>query len=200
MSIIGEYDSATVHPNGCGGVEMGGLMFLNSGGATATNLSEFDVYSFPLEGYSASNPPNTPAPAVLYSDDQGDRDAHGMFATRRGRYLWALDRRQNKAEVIDLASLKRVGTVDLTSPDTVDPSPDISDVSPSGRIAFTALRGPNPLSGDPHASTGSTPGLGVIQLDRGGRTGTLRSIVRVSNRDAAGVERADPHGLQVRFK
>ncbi len=62
MAIVAEYDAAAVHGNGCGGVQVGEAMFLNSGGGTATNLSEFDVYRFPISGYDAFNPPNTPAP------------------------------------------------------------------------------------------------------------------------------------------
>jgi hypothetical protein len=68
-------------------------MYINSGGGTATNLSEFDVYRFPLEGYSSTNPPNTPAPKLLFTDDERNRDSHGSFTTKFGRYLWVMDRR-----------------------------------------------------------------------------------------------------------
>ena len=57
LAILGEYDLTTVHGNGCGGLEVRGSMYLNSGGGTATNLSEFDVYQFSLTGYTAANPP-----------------------------------------------------------------------------------------------------------------------------------------------
>jgi hypothetical protein len=40
---------------------------------------------------------------------------------------------------------------------------------------FVSLRGSLPLTGDPHVSTGSTPGV-----------------------DAGGIDRADPHALRVR--
>jgi hypothetical protein len=52
--IIGEYDRTTVHANGFGGAEAAGIMFVNSGGGTPTNHDEFDVYAFPLSGYSAA--------------------------------------------------------------------------------------------------------------------------------------------------
>ena len=42
MTIVGEYDTQTVHGNGCGGAEAAGGMFIDSGGGTAANLSEFD--------------------------------------------------------------------------------------------------------------------------------------------------------------
>jgi hypothetical protein len=80
------------------------------------------------------------------------------------------------------------------------PTPDLADISPSGHRIFVSLRGPNPLSGSPHAATGSTPGLGVIQVEQGGKVGALKSVVEVSNVDAAGVERADCHGIRVRLK
>jgi hypothetical protein len=81
-----------------------------------------------------------------------------------------------------------------------DPSLDLADISPSGNFVFVSLRGPNPLSGDPHSSTGITPGVGVVQLEQGGRTGSMKTIVRISNRDANRVERADAHGIRVRLK
>ena len=79
-----------------------------------------------------------------------------------------------------------------------DPSPDLLDVSPGGDRVYVSLRGSLPLSGDPHASTGSTPGVGVIKVKSGGRSGELRAIARISNVDAGGFERADPHALRVR--
>jgi hypothetical protein len=106
----------------------------------------------------------------------------------------------NNAEVFDVASGERVNTVNLLSGMSDDPSLDLADLSPSGNFAFVSLRGPNPLSGDPHASTGSTPGVGVIQLEQGGRTGFMKTVVRVSNRDANHVQRADVHGIRVRLK
>jgi hypothetical protein len=53
MSIVAEYDNATVHPNGCGGVEAPGKMYINSGGGTPANPLESDLYAFPLSGFSA---------------------------------------------------------------------------------------------------------------------------------------------------
>jgi hypothetical protein len=65
---------------------------------------------------------------------------------------------------------------------------------------FFATRGPNPLSGDPHASTGDLPGMAVIQVEQGGKHGVYKGNVRISNVDASNVERADGHGLRVRRK
>lgn len=203
MAIVGEYDNSMVHGNGCGGVQVGARMYMNSGGGTASNLSEFDVYEFPLVGYGSGNPPNTPAPSLLFSDDgmtEHPRDSHGAVASKKGRYLWVSDRSMNVAEVFDLRMGKHVNTVPLSGAGTDDATPDLIDISPSGSHLFFALRGPNPLSGDPHVATGSTPGLGVVKLDQGGRSGSLRTVVRISNIDNMGVERADAHGIRVRRK
>ena len=198
MAIVGEYDRATVAGNGCGGAEAGGRMFLNSGGGTVANLEGFDVYRFPLSGYAATNAPNTPAPGLLLSIAEEHRDSHGMAVTNGERYVWAFDRAANVAEVFEVASGARVTTVSLAGVVSADPTPDLADVDPSGNRLFVSLRGPAPLSGDPHVATGSTPGIGIVQVEAGGRAGALKAVVPISNRDAAGAERADPHGIRVR--
>jgi DNA-binding beta-propeller fold protein YncE len=201
MAIVGEYDKNHIAPNGCGVVEAKGRVFLNAGGGTPTNLDEFSVYRLPMTGYSALNPPNTPAPELLFADVTAEhRDAHGPVATSHEKYVWIFDRAGNVAEVFDAATGLRINTVGLLSNDSADPTPDLGVLSPSGNRIFVSLRGPNPLSGDPHASTGSTPGLGVIQVDEGGRDGRVKAIARITNPDAAGVERADAHGIALRRK
>ena len=205
IEILAEYDTTTVHPNGFGGIQANGRIYINSGaGGAATNASEFDIYRFPLSGYAASNPPNTPAPMVVYSDDtvppEHERDAHGLAVTRDSRYVWVLDRARRVAEVFDTSSDTHVNTVELAHHSSEHPTPDLADISPSGDRIFVSLRGPNPLSGSPHAATGSTPGVGVIRIDQEGKGGELESVVAISNVDSAGVERADCHGIRVRLK
>lgn len=205
MKIVAEYDRTTVHANGFAGVEVNGHMYINSGaGGAASNPSEFDLYRFPLSAIVAGNPPNAPASSVVFSDDTvppaHERDSHGLVATKQNRYIWVFDRAANVAEVFDTSSDSRVSTIDLVHPSAEHPTPDLADISPSGNRIFVSLRGPNPLSGSPHAATGSTPGLGVIQLTQGGKVGELKSVVPISNIDAAGVERADSHGIRVRRK
>lgn len=178
---------------------------MNSGaGGAASNPSEFDLYRFPLSGISGASPPNSPAPAVVFSDDTvppaHERDSHGLVATKHNRYIWLFDRAMGVAEVFDTSSDSHVTTIELVHPSAEHPTPDLADISPSGNRIFVSLRGPNPLSGSPHAATGSTPGLGVIQLRQGGRVGELKSVVPISNIDSAGVERADSHGIRVRWK
>jgi hypothetical protein len=121
MTIVGAYDKTTVRGNGCGGAEVGGYMYLNSGGSPVNvsgadphhdALYGFDVYRFPLTGYSAGNPANIPAPEVLFSKD-GAADSHGVASAGNGRYLWVMDRHNDVAEILDLQSGERVHTVDF---------------------------------------------------------------------------------------
>jgi hypothetical protein len=138
---------------------------------------------------------------VIFSDDATpDRDSHGMVVTRHGRYLWVADRNANLIETFDVRTGAHVGTIPLVSALAADPAPDLGAVSPSGNRVFFSTRGPNPLSGDPHASTGSNPGLLVIQVTNAGRSGEVKALAPISNIDAGGVERADGHGLAVRLK
>lgn len=203
MQIVAEYDKATVKGNGCGGVEAAGGMYLNSGGRPGRlehlSMYAFDVYRFPLRGYAATNAPNTPAPTVVFTAD-GEHDSHGIAPVAGERFLWVMDRHANVAEVLSTAQGRRVNTVRLAGALSSDPAPDLVDVAPDGRHLFVALRGPTPLSGDPHVATGSTPGLGVIEVAADGQNGNLKAIVRLSNVDDQGVEKADPHAVRVRRK
>jgi hypothetical protein len=209
MSIVGEYDKATVRGNGCGGIEAGGHMYINSGGSPVNvsagnphhqDLYGFDVYRFPLSGFAAANPPNTPEPAVLLSKT-GMSDSHGVAAAARdGRYLWVFDRHANVAEIIDVRSGRWVNTVPLRGDVSDDPAPDLADRSPDGQRVFVALRGSVPLSGDPHNATGTTPGLGIIQITQGGRHGKLAAVVPLTNPSQQPGQSPDAHGLRVRLR
>jgi DNA-binding beta-propeller fold protein YncE len=202
MQIVAEYDASLILGNGCGGAEVGGHMYINSGaGMQATNPSRFEVYQFPLHGYTAANAVNTPAPTVVFSDagHGHERDSHGMVATKGGRYLWVLDRALNLTEVLDARTGAHLNTVSLESGSVPGLTPDLAGISPSGNRIYVSLRGPNPLSGSAHVATGSTPGLAVIQVQESGRRGALKTVVPISN-VADGLERADAHGIAVRHK
>ena len=198
MQIVAEYDKATVHPNGCLGAEVPGKMYIDSGGGTATNVFEADLYAFPVSGFSPLNPPNTPAPKVVFSDDVDGADTHGATLTKHRRYLWVADRGRNFHFVVDTKTDELVNRVPLTPGPSADPTPDLLVTSPNGSHVFMSLRGPNPLTADPHVSTGATPGVGVMKVLAGGSNGTFESIAPVTNVDAAGVERADVHALALR--
>ncbi len=201
MEIVGEYDMTAVKGNGCGGTQVGGHMYINSGGRPGAlahlQMFGFDVYRLPATGYAHGNRPNQPAAELVFSA-AGEHDSHGMVATRGERNIWVMDRHANTAEIISTSRNQRVNTVQLHGALSTDPAPDLVDAAPSGDWLFVALRGPTPLSGDPHIATGSTPGLGIIQVDRQGESGSLVAILRVTNVDASGVERADPHAVRVR--
>lgn len=202
MTIVAEYDKATVHPNGCLGAETAGKMYIDSGGGTPSNLYEADLYAFRLSEFSATTPapPNTPAPAVVFSDDVENADTHGAALTQHGRYLWVADRGRNFIFVVDTFGDLVINHINLAGAVSDDPTPDLLFPSPEGTRVYMSLRGPNPLTADPHVSTGTTPGVGVVKVKRGGADGDFLGIARVSNADAAGVERADVHAMAVRLK
>jgi DNA-binding beta-propeller fold protein YncE len=200
MQIVAEYDLATVHPNGCLGTQVGDRMYVDSGGGTPVNLYEADLYSFPVTGFSASNPPNVPAPAVVFSEDVEHADTHGATVMKHDRYLWVADRGRNFLFVMDTETDQLVNRISLASDLSDDPTPDIMATSPNGSHVFVSLRGPNPLTADPHVSTGSTPGVGVLKVLDGGRNAAFESIAPITNVDAMGIERADIHGMSIRRK
>jgi DNA-binding beta-propeller fold protein YncE len=200
MQIVAEYDIDTVHPNGCLGVQVGDKMYVDSGGGTATHLFGADVYAFPVTGFSPLNPPNVPAPKVVLSDMSEDADAHGATLTKHQRYLWVANRGQNFIWAIDTRTDEVANEIQLEGQVSDDPTPDLLATSPNGSHIFMSLRGPVPLTADPHVSTGSTPGVGVIKVQRNGRGGTFEALAPVSNIDSGGVERADVHALTIRRK
>jgi DNA-binding beta-propeller fold protein YncE len=203
MAIVAEYDRTAVHPNGCGGVELDGKMYVNSGGGTAANPLESDLYVFPLSGYSTSpNPRNTPAPDLVFSHDgRGFVDSHGATLTGNGRFLWVADRAANLIVVVDTATDQVVNELTLVGEVSGDPAPDLLAIAPAGNRVFASLRGPNPLTGNVpgvNNAVGSTPGVGVIRVQRNGMAGTFHAVAPISH-VVGGVERADPHGLAVRL-
>ena len=200
MQIVGEYDAATVHGNGCLGAEVPGKMYIDSGGGTAANLFQADLYAFPTDGYSSSNPANTPAPTLVFSDPSEEADAHGAALTKHGKYLWIADRGRNFIWAVDTTTDQIVNEILLEGNVSADPTPDLLAVSPNGSHAFMSLRGPVPLTADPHVSTGSTPGVGILKVTEGGRNGVFEAVAPVSNIDAGGVERADVHAMTIRIK
>jgi hypothetical protein len=209
MTIVAEYDRSTVRGNGCGGIQVDGHMYINSGGSPVNvsgtdphhpDLYGFDVYRFALSGLSRAHAPNTPAPTVLLSKT-GMSDSHGTaVAGWRQRYLWVLDRHANVAEIIDVRSGRWVNTVQLAGAMSADPAPDLAANSPDGDRLFVSLRGSVPLSGDPHNATGTTPGLGVIHVSRSGKSGRLAAIVPLVNPWQQPKQSPDPHGLRVRLR
>ena len=213
MRIISEYDRDTVHPNGCGGLDTRGKMYLNAGGGDAANPTEFDVYSFQLSAFPATGftPVNTPAPRRIVSKDTGDHDAHGMLLTRDG-YLWVADRFANTIDVIDTVTDTVVNTFSLEGSVSADPAPDLMGLYSLADYAFVTLRGPCPLTANApgvNNAVGATPGVGLISIDDLGLRGRLQGVARINNGDTTVVScapaaapasnnRADVHGIAVR--
>ena len=110
MKIVAEYDRTTIR-TGCGG-QIGDKMYVNSGGGTAANLSEFDVYAFdvvrvrnatgtrPVPRFRA--PICRPRSSLSPQDDRDPTDSHGAVLTGNGRYLWVADRLGRPDRGLDL--------------------------------------------------------------------------------------------------
>ena len=167
------------------------------------------------------------------------RDGHGMIATIDNKYVHVVDRIQNTMDVFSTATLKSVGKYSLTTADgkmggtgkgaceavsvkdassvsdgvalpTNDPAPDLMGVTPDGRYIVVALRGAKPVTVN-HGGQGSCPGVGLIELTDGGKSGKLSGVLRSTNTtdDAVppkfsgganynGTEASDIHGAWVR--
>lgn len=218
--IVAEYDNSTVHPNGFGGMQKSIItdsrIYLNSG-AGGTNVAEADLYSFPLAAFPtapAFNPPNTPTPTVVFSFDTDGHDSHGMLLNRkqRQRFVWVADRPANTIEVADTTTDTHVNTFSLVNAHSADPAPELFELAPNGAHAFVTLRGPCPLTGNiagVNNAVGATPGVGVLRVRKGGRTGALVGIAPINNVDGlivscapagapASNNRGDVHGVAMR--
>jgi len=204
MSIVAEYDAVQIPRDGCGFVEAKGWVYGNGGGGNAANLDGWFLYRVPVGGrdiYNPSRGPGLPEAEEIDHDERSQRDAHGVAKTHGGKYVWFFDRLANVVEIFRADDGIYKQTVNIANPNlSVDPTPDLVGESPDGRFVYASLRGPNPLSGDPHASLGTTPGLMVIEVMNDGRDLAVRGIARISNVDAGGVQRADGHGIRVRRK
>ncbi|CAB9515623.1 expressed unknown protein [Seminavis robusta] len=132
------------------------------------------------------------------------RDAHDLAGTIDNKYVHVVDRVQNVIEVMDAMTNERVGTYDLTTATGVagdgtvgpcnvasvtdggdefpinDPAPDFIDATPDGKYMILSLRGPAPVSAG-HAAQGSCPGVGVVELLEGGKSGKMVGVLRSTN-------------------
>ena len=193
MRVVATLDNNQVHPAGCGGVEVGGSMYINSGGGWPIAPLSYDVYALDM-----SNLPKSVSAKLLSQRDTRFADSHGMGAV--GRYLWSVDRAGNNIEIIDTLSNLSVGSVDLVTEQNNDPAPDLMDVAPDGEYVFVGLRGPTPLTGNDKGvnnAKGTVPGVGVIHVDAGGKVGHYKGQATITNMKD-GKETADTHGIAVR--
>jgi len=193
MKAVAMLDNNQIHPAGCGGVQVGDTMYINSGGGWPVAPLSYDVYALDISGL----PAKVSAKLVSQRDDKF-ADSHGMIGV--GRYVWSADRAGNNVEIIDTLSNFSVGSIDLVTEANQDPAPDLMDIAPDGQYVFIGLRGPNPLTGNDkvaHNAKGTIPGVGVIHVDAGGKVGHYKGQAVITNKKDD-KETADTHGLAVR--
>jgi len=94
-----------------------------------------------------------------------------------------------------------VSTVNFTTSGVSDdPTLDLGIASPLGNRIYVALRGPKPQTGA-HAAVGKTPGLGIIGLTQGGKSGSLTHVLRTNlSNPVDNSEESDPHAAFLRLK
>ncbi len=193
LKVVATMDNTQIHPAGCGGIQSGGTMYINSGGGWPIAPLSYDIYALDI-----SNLPTSISAKLVSQRDDKFADSHGMASV--GRYVWSVDRAGNNIEIIDTLSNLSVSSVDLVTSANADPAPDLLDVAPDGQYVFVGLRGPNPLTGNDknvNNAKGTIPGVGVIQVDAGGKIGHYKGQATITNRKD-GKETADPHGIAVR--
>ncbi|HEX5645639.1 MAG TPA: hypothetical protein VFX56_01600 [Nitrospira sp.] len=193
MKVVATLDNNQIHPAGCGGIESGGTMYINSGGGWPVAPLSYDVYALDI-----SNLPKSISVKLVSQRDDQFADSHGMASV--GRYVWNADRAGNNVEIIDTLSNLSVGAINLTTSANADPAPDLMDMAPDGQYVFVTLRGQSPLTGndkDAHNAKGTIPGVGVIHVDAEGRVGHYKGQVAITNMKE-GKETADAHGIAVR--
>jgi hypothetical protein len=182
-----------VHPAGCGGIQVGETIYINSGGGWPVAPLSYDVYALDL-----STLPKSVSAKLVSQRDEKFADSHGMAGM--GRYLWSVDRAGNNVEIIDTLSNLSVSSVELVTEANNDPAPDLMDNAPDGQYVFVGLRGPNPLTGNDKSvnnAKGTIPGIGVIHVDGGGKVGHYKGQTAITNMKE-GKETADVHGIAVR--
>ncbi len=199
MKVVATLSNTQIHPAGCGGVQVGDTLYINSGGGwPATKFPHSASLSYDIYALTLSGLPNSVTAKLLSSRDTKFADAHGMVAV--GRYLWNADRAGNNIEIFDTVTDLSVGSVEMAGRVSKDPAPDLIDAAPDGSAVFAATRGSSPLTGNDKSvnnAKGSTPGIAVITVTEGGKGGQFIGVARVSN-IKNGRETADPHGIAVR--
>jgi DNA-binding beta-propeller fold protein YncE len=166
-----------IDPAGCGTVRSadGKRMYANSGSAAG---GKFYVFDSAKDTLTTSNG----------LADTG-RDAHGVVLA--GQHVWVANRMDDSVAVLN-ADGKIVGKIE-----GVGDAPDLMDRSPAGDRVFGTLRGPKPATGT-HDIAGKTPGITVLAVKEGGKTGTREFIIPIGDQSLESP--SDPHGIAVRKK
>lgn len=193
MNLVATLNNNQVHPAGCGGIQVGDTMYINSGGGWPVAPLSYDVYALDM-----SNLPKSVSARLVSQRDDKFADSHGMAGV--GRYVWSADRAGNNVEIIDTLSNLSVGSVELVTEANKRPAPDLMDNAPDGQYVFVGLRGPAPLTGNDKTvnnAKGTIPGVGVIHVDGEGKVGHYKGQAAITNMKD-GKETADTHGIAVR--
>lgn len=157
------------------------------------------------------------------------RDSHGATPTVDGKYVHTVDRIQGEGYVFNTRnneggftySLRTDGKGNPSACEAYsvrddenlpsnDPAPDLTESTPDGKYVAIAFRGPVPVSVS-HSAQGSCPGVGIVALKQGGKSGELVTVLRTTNTisdnvesitipggvDYVGAERSDVHDTTV---
>ena len=116
-------------------------------------------------------------------------DAHGIRLTPDGSQYWMVNRGSSDGLVVDASDRSEVRqlTTGLEAPDILDFAPDSSRV-------YVSQRGPHPVTGAPHAATGTEPGIAVLDAATGNRVAFLAPQATI----VGGEVQNDFHGVGVR--
>ena len=200
MRIVHSYSKEEIGPKGCGGIQKGNVVFVNSGNPDPQDV-DF-VYAF--------NHAQLPSKPDVYAVPQSGNDSHGMLLA--GNYLWVGNRASNTINVHNVRKnpfdagtdpadrVPLVSVIDLKGTKLGDSAPDLVDISSSGRVVFIAQRGPNPISANNanfNNARGDSPGVGVVKVIGTGKRGVPSAHYSLSH-VVGGVEKADIHALRVR--
>ena len=186
--VTAAWDPAEVHAN-CGISVSGDRAVANWSGAVvpgADTPGEWYVFDRPskelLQTHSAAR------------GDVAGLDAHGLRLTPDGGRYWQVNRASNDALVIEASSIDEDTFTAHELPEVAD-APDIIDFAPDGSLVYVSQRGPNPRSGAPHAATGTTPGVRVLDAETFETVGLIEPPTAL---DADGEVTNDVHGVGVR--
>ncbi len=187
---VGPTTRGEIGPNGCGGIQHGDTVYINSGNPDPEDTDV--VYAFDNSALPFSKPAFTRIP-------QSGNDSHGMLIA--GHYVWACNRGDNTCNVVDTLTNRVVNVIDLEASGKLgDVAPDLIDLSPSGKVAFIAQRGPVPVSAnDPNFDNakGDNPGVGVLAVKKDGKNGKVKNHLPITN-NIDGTNFADIHAIRVR--
>ncbi len=176
MSVTRSFTRAEVAPAGCGGIESGRRVYVNSGTPTSAHLYTFDAETDNLL-------------STLETTRWGT-DAHGMADVGNG-YLWMAHR--GDGDNIIVVDMRTGEVVNVIS--DVGPAPDLMVVHPESDLVYVTLRGPKALTGGASA-IGITPGMAVVRVTEGGRNGTRIGFEPIGAQTSD--SDADPHAIAIR--